>query len=124
LEKEKEEFDDKYNKLETKRNDTENSLIQEKLKHHQTSGDLTRANEKLVEMEKNLNEEIEARKADVWKNEDLKKHIVELERKLRESIKMIKKLSNKVAELENKEKNESNSSNRTNSDPDIQDIGN
>jgi len=119
LEAEQEVFDEKLNAVETKRNDTENSLIQEKLKHHQTSGDLARANEKLVEMEKNLNEEIEARKADVWKNEDLKKHIVELERKLKEYIKMIKKLSNKIAELENKERLESNSSHRTNSEEDI-----
>lgn len=119
LETEKENYDENLNKVETKRNDTENSLIQEKLKHHQTSGDLARANEKLVEMEKNLNEEIEARKADVWKNEDLKKHIVELERKLKEYIKMIKKLSNKIAELENKDRLESNSSHRTNSEEDI-----
>jgi hypothetical protein len=84
------------------KNDFENKLIQEKLKHHHTTGDLQKAKETLEETQKSLTEEIEARKLDLQKMEDYKKRLLENEKKTKEYKKTIKKLSQKILELQEK----------------------
>ena len=105
-----------------KRTILKNSLIQEKLKHHQTIADLSKAKEKLVEVEKHMNDEIEGRKGDIKKYEDLKKRFIETERKEKEYKKTIKNLSQQLVEfrdketkeLEEKAKNEANNTDQEN----------
>lgn len=93
LEEEKKKFETRVLNAQTKQEDAENKLIQEKLKHHNTLNDLTRAKEKVVEAERYLNEEVEARKADLDKHEELKKFVRTIEKKAKEYKGMIRKLA-------------------------------
>jgi len=101
LEEEKKKLEKKVQQAEADRLDKENALIQEKLKHHQTVSDLTKMKEKFEEVEKHLNEEVEGRKKDILKGDELKKRLLEFERKSKEYKKTIKKLSQQILDLHN-----------------------
>ncbi len=101
LEEEKKKLEKKVQQAETDRLDKENALIQEKLKHHQTVSDLTKMKEKFEEVEKHLNDEVEGRKLDIRKGDELKKKLLEFERKSKEYKKTIKKLSQQILDLHN-----------------------
>ena len=81
-------------------------MIQEKLKHHHTVTDLQKLKISLHKAEEDLNEEVKNRQIDLKKNEDLKKQIVELDRKRTEYKKTIKKLSQQVLELQSEVESE------------------
>jgi chromosome segregation ATPase len=99
LEEEKKKYEKKVQQAEADRLDKENALIQEKLKHHQTVSDLTKMKEKFEEVEKHLNDEVEGRKVDIRKGDELKKKLLEFERKSKEYKKTIKKLSQQILDL-------------------------
>lgn len=102
LAKEKDNLQKKLSDFEQEKIDVENKLIQEKLKHHQTMGDLHKAKETYEQVQKDLNEEIENRKADVKKIEDLKKVQAEFDKKAKEYKKSIKRLSQQILDLQSK----------------------
>jgi len=106
IEEEKKKLEKKIQQVETERLDKENALIQEKLKHHQTIADLTKMKEKFQEVETHLNDEVEGRKVDIRKGDELKKRLVEFERKSKEYKKTIKKLSQQILDLHNKNRKE------------------
>ena len=87
--------------VEESKTDMENKWIQERLKHHQTIGDSQKTNEKLKEVEKNLEDEMENHRASIEKMEAYKKRIAELEKKGLHYKKTIKNLSQQILDLHN-----------------------
>jgi len=106
LTEEKEKLEQKISQHELEKTDIENKLIQEKLKHHQTQSDLQKTKETLTAAQKDLNEEIENRKEDLRKIEDLKRQLFESEKKGKEYKKSMKRLSQQVLDFQNKIHNE------------------
>jgi chromosome segregation ATPase len=100
LEKDKEALSKKAHDIEQSKNEYENKMIQEKLKHHHTQGDLQKVKENLEEAQKSLNEEIEGRKQEIVKSEELKKRINDYDKKLKDHKRTIKKLSQKILEIQ------------------------
>ena len=91
----------KITELEEAKVDMENKWIQERLKHHQTTGDMQKANEKLQEAEKGFDEEMKAHRATIEKYESLKKKFTEKEKKAINYKKTIKNLSQQILDLHN-----------------------
>jgi chromosome segregation ATPase len=92
----------KISDIDQEKNDIENKLIQEKLKHHQTQSDLLKIRETFEQTQKDLNEEIESRKDDLRKIDELKKQFLESDKKSKEYKKSIKRLSQQIVDLQNK----------------------
>jgi len=80
----------------------ENKLIQERLRHHQTVVDMQKLNETLKQTEKNLDDEMEAHRKSLDKNEAYKSKLIESDKKKIDYKKTIKKLSQQILELHNK----------------------
>ena len=99
LEKEIEIQKEKALEAEHSKTDMENKLIQERLRHHQTVGDMQKSNEMLKQAEDNLNSEMEAHRKVIDKSESLKKKIAEYERKTIAHKKLIKQLSQQILDL-------------------------
>jgi len=68
--------------------------------------DLTKLKEKMEEIEKHLNEEMEGRKGEIRKYDELKKRLLESEKKSKEYKHTIKKLSQQIVDLHNQKKKE------------------
>lgn len=92
----------KISDIDQEKNDIENKLIQEKLKHHQTQSDLLKIKETFEQTQKDLNEEIESRKDDLRKLEELKRQLIESDKKSKEYKKSMKRLSQQIVDLQNK----------------------
>jgi len=113
ISKEKENLQKKLSDLEQDKIDVENKLIQEKLKHHQTMGDLQKAKETCEQSQKDLNEEIDNRKSDVKKIEELKRIQADYDKKLKEYKKSIKRLSQQILDLQAQAISDSNKDKET-----------
>ena len=102
LEKEKQTLQEKAIEAELSKTDMENKLIQERLRHHQTVVDMQKVNETLKQTEKNLDDEMEAHRKSLDKNEAYKSKIIEADKKKIDYKKTIKKLSQQILELHTK----------------------